>query len=64
MLTRNPARAVGLTDRGAIEPGLQADVQIVRMGKAGVPSVEQVFRAGRQVFSFVQTSRAAALAAN
>jgi alpha-D-ribose 1-methylphosphonate 5-triphosphate diphosphatase len=64
MLTLNAARAVGLTDRGAIEPGLLADVQIVRMGTSGLPSVEQVFREGRPVFSFVQTSRAAAVAAN
>jgi alpha-D-ribose 1-methylphosphonate 5-triphosphate diphosphatase len=63
MLTINPARAVGLTDRGAIEPGLSADLVLARVDRAGFPVVDQVFRAGRQVFSFVQTVPAAALAA-
>jgi alpha-D-ribose 1-methylphosphonate 5-triphosphate diphosphatase len=64
MLTVNAARAVGLRDRGAIQPGLQADVILVRMSRSGVPSVEQVFRVGRPVFSFAEPSRTPALAVN
>jgi alpha-D-ribose 1-methylphosphonate 5-triphosphate diphosphatase len=62
MLTLNAARAVGLTDRGAIEPGFSADLVLARMSAAGVPCVEQVFRQGRPVFSFLQTTPAPALA--
>jgi alpha-D-ribose 1-methylphosphonate 5-triphosphate diphosphatase len=64
MLTLNPARAVGLTDRGAIEPGLLADLQLVRMSASGVPAVEEVFRNGRRVFSFGRTTPARELVAN
>jgi alpha-D-ribose 1-methylphosphonate 5-triphosphate diphosphatase len=63
MLSFNPARAVGLTDRGAIVPGLSADLVLARIDAAGFPSVEQAFRAGRQVFSFARTVASAALAA-
>ena len=63
MLTLNPARAVGLIDRGAVEPGLSADLVLARLDHAGFPCVEQVFRAGRQVFSFLQTAPSAVLAA-
>jgi alpha-D-ribose 1-methylphosphonate 5-triphosphate diphosphatase len=31
MVTRNPARATGLEDRGALEPGLRADLIQVRL---------------------------------
>jgi alpha-D-ribose 1-methylphosphonate 5-triphosphate diphosphatase len=62
MLTINPARAVGMTDRGAIEPGLSADLVLARIDRAGFPVVGHVFRAGRQVFSFAQTAPSAALA--
>jgi alpha-D-ribose 1-methylphosphonate 5-triphosphate diphosphatase len=63
MLSLNPARAVGLTDRGAVEAGLSADLVIARIDRAGFPCVEQVFRAGRQVFNFLQTAPSAVLAA-
>jgi alpha-D-ribose 1-methylphosphonate 5-triphosphate diphosphatase len=61
MLTLNPARAVGMTDRGAIEPGLLADLVLARTSKAGLPRIEQVIRAGQTVFSFAQTAPARAL---
>lgn len=51
-LTLNPARAVGLDDRGAIELGLAADLIVVRPSASGLPFVEAAFRAGRAVFSF------------
>jgi alpha-D-ribose 1-methylphosphonate 5-triphosphate diphosphatase len=63
MLTLNPARAVGLTDRGTIEPGLSADLALARLDRAGFPCVEQVFRAGRPVFSFAQAAPGAVLVA-
>jgi alpha-D-ribose 1-methylphosphonate 5-triphosphate diphosphatase len=47
-VTAAPARAVGLTDRGALALGLRADV--IRFGThAGVPSVQGVWSAGRRV---------------
>ena len=51
-LTFNPARAVGLTDRGAIQEGLRADLNIVRLGPSGVPQVRATLKAGRPVFQF------------
>lgn len=47
-VTSTPAKATGLTDRGAIAPGLRAD--LVRVGMADtVPIVRQVWRQGRRV---------------
>jgi alpha-D-ribose 1-methylphosphonate 5-triphosphate diphosphatase len=63
MLTLDPARAVGLTDRGAIEPGQSADLLLASLDRAGFPCVEQVFRAGRPVFSFTQMAPTAAVGA-
>jgi alpha-D-ribose 1-methylphosphonate 5-triphosphate diphosphatase len=45
-LTLNPARAVGLNDRGAIEDGLSADFILVRRTGRSFPAVERVFRSG------------------
>jgi len=47
LVTANPARAVGLADRGAIAPGLRAD--LVRVRRAGVPVVRAVWLEGRRV---------------
>ncbi|WP_407522679.1 alpha-D-ribose 1-methylphosphonate 5-triphosphate diphosphatase [Methylobacterium oryzisoli] len=47
-VTRNPARATGLTDRGALEPGLRADLVRVRVAQ-DVPVVRQVWRGGERV---------------
>jgi alpha-D-ribose 1-methylphosphonate 5-triphosphate diphosphatase len=47
-VTVNPARATGLTDRGAIAVGLKAD--IIRVKCAGeLPIVREVYRDGRRV---------------
>lgn len=47
-VTSTPAAATGLSDRGAIAPGLRAD--LVRVGLAGTtPIVRQVWRQGRRV---------------
>lgn len=48
MVTLNPARATGLDDRGALEPGLRAD--LVRVHMAGdIPVVRMAWREGRRV---------------
>jgi alpha-D-ribose 1-methylphosphonate 5-triphosphate diphosphatase len=50
LVTANPARAVGLDDRGRLAPGQRADlVAVVR--RAGVPSVAQTWVAGRPCFT-------------
>jgi len=46
-VTRNPADAVGLTDRGRIEIGARADLILV--DPEPTPSVERVFVGGRSV---------------
>ncbi|WP_412563984.1 alpha-D-ribose 1-methylphosphonate 5-triphosphate diphosphatase [Thalassobius sp. MITS945101] len=49
LVTRNPAKALGLTDRGEIKPGLLADLAFVQTGK--MPRVTATMRAGRFVHS-------------
>jgi len=46
--TRNPARAIGLQDRGEIAPGLRADLVRLREHD-GVPAIRGVWRAGERV---------------
>jgi alpha-D-ribose 1-methylphosphonate 5-triphosphate diphosphatase len=48
MVSATPARTVGLDDRGAIRPGLRADLVRVRH-MTGVPVVRSVWREGRRV---------------
>ncbi len=47
-VSHNPARMIGLTDRGQIIPGQRADFLRVRLFE-GIPVVLNVWRAGRQV---------------
>ncbi len=48
-VTRSPARATGLADRGEIAPGMRAD--LVRVHRGGeVPVVRRVWRGGERVF--------------
>jgi alpha-D-ribose 1-methylphosphonate 5-triphosphate diphosphatase len=49
-VTRNPARAIRLQDRGDIAPGQRADVLRVRMNGAGMPSVRETWFAGQRAF--------------
>ncbi|WP_117194380.1 alpha-D-ribose 1-methylphosphonate 5-triphosphate diphosphatase [Rhizobium terrae] len=49
LATSNPAAALGLTDRGAIETGLRADLVIAERGR--MPRVRATFSNGRQVYS-------------
>ena len=48
-VTRNPARAAGLHDRGRIEAGARADVLLV--DPEPIPTVERVFVAGSEALS-------------
>jgi len=48
MVSRKPAEAVGLSDRGVIAPGKRADLIQVRLDE-GVPVVRSVWRQGRRV---------------
>ena len=47
-VTRNPARAVGLDDRGEIAPGLRADLVRCKSTQ-GAPIIRDVWRAGEKV---------------
>ncbi|MEM6712793.1 MAG: alpha-D-ribose 1-methylphosphonate 5-triphosphate diphosphatase [Pseudomonadota bacterium] len=49
LVTANPARLTGLTDRGRIEVGLRADLAQVRVVE-GQPIVRGVWREGERVF--------------
>ena len=48
-VTRNPARMVGLDDRGEIKTGKRADLARVRRLDDGTPVVRNVWREGRRV---------------
>ena len=52
MLTLNAARAVGLADRGAIQPGMRADLVVARVDASGLPHVEATLREGRSTFLY------------
>jgi len=52
MITLNAAQAVGLADRGAIQPGLRADITLMRLDEYGFPVVEAVFSRGQQSYSY------------
>lgn len=47
-ITRNPAMAAGLTDRGEIAPGKRADLVRVRLTD-GLPIVREVYRYGARI---------------
>ena len=48
-ITRNPARAIGLTDRGELAPGLRADLIRVRMS-GDMPIVRGAWHQGQRAF--------------
>ena len=49
-VTCNPARAIGMQDRGEVAVGQRADVLRVRMNRVGMPVVLQTWLAGKRVF--------------
>ncbi|NJM84669.1 MAG: amidohydrolase family protein, partial [Tabrizicola sp.] len=49
LATLNPARALGLTDRGALAPGLLADLVIA--DDTGIGHVRATLRAGLKIYS-------------
>jgi alpha-D-ribose 1-methylphosphonate 5-triphosphate diphosphatase len=49
-VTRNPARAIALQDRGEVALGQRADVLRVRMNRAGMPMVLETWCAGKRAF--------------
>lgn len=49
-VTRNPARAIGLMDRGEVALGLRADLLRVRMNRAGMPTVMETWLNGKRAF--------------
>jgi len=55
LTSANPATALGLTDRGAIEPGLLADLVVA--DRQPVARVRATFRAGRLIYSDGTLSR-------
>jgi len=55
MITRNPARAVGLEDRGEIAIGKLADLALVRVDDLGMPQVEATFTGGRTTMTFARS---------
>ena len=62
LVTANPARAAGLTDRGRIAVGLRADLVVARM-QGGVATAEVTCVAGRSVLRTLAPARALAEAA-
>jgi alpha-D-ribose 1-methylphosphonate 5-triphosphate diphosphatase len=48
MVTATPAKAIGLQDRGTLEPGLRADLIQVKM-VGDIPIVRGVWREGKRV---------------
>ncbi|MFA6154469.1 alpha-D-ribose 1-methylphosphonate 5-triphosphate diphosphatase [Mesorhizobium sp.] len=48
LTSANPAKALGLTDRGAVEPGLLADLVVA--DRQPVARVRATFRAGRMIY--------------
>jgi alpha-D-ribose 1-methylphosphonate 5-triphosphate diphosphatase len=49
LVSSGPAAAAGLTDRGAIEPGLRGDVIVVDASDPDLPRVAAAFSAGRLI---------------
>ncbi|EKE67695.1 alpha-D-ribose 1-methylphosphonate 5-triphosphate diphosphatase [Celeribacter baekdonensis] len=52
LVTANPAKALGLTDRGRIEPGLRADLALVERGP--LTRVSATFCGGKMIHSIGQ----------
>ncbi len=51
LVSRNPARAMGLTDRGRIAPGLRADLLLIDWPEGHAPAPRRTWVAGRAGYS-------------
>jgi len=51
LVSRNPADAIGLTDRGTLDPGRRADILLVDDSDPALPRVVATFVAGTRVFA-------------
>ena len=49
-VTRNPARAIGMADRGEIAVGQRADLVRVRMNRVGMPTVLETWLLGNRAY--------------
>ena len=49
-VTRNPARAIGMSDRGEVAVGQRADILRVRMNRVGMPHAMETSLAGRRAY--------------
>ena len=49
-VTRNPARAIGMSDRGEVAIGQRADILRVRMNRVGMPHVMETSLAGKRAY--------------
>lgn len=49
-VTRNPARAIGMSDRGELAVGRRADILRVRMNRVGMPHVMETSLAGKRAY--------------
>jgi len=56
LVSENPARAVGLDDRGSIAPGKRADLVLIDAAHPGLPLVRATLAGGRVVFSCAGTA--------
>jgi len=50
LVSGNPARALGLNDRGTIETGKRADLVLVEWPEGGTPAVRRTWSAGREAY--------------
>jgi alpha-D-ribose 1-methylphosphonate 5-triphosphate diphosphatase len=57
LVSLNPARAMGLTDRGRIAPGLRADLVLVDWPEGHTPSALRTWVAARGGYSALPISR-------
>lgn len=53
LISANPARALGLSDRGQIAEGLRADLVLVDWPDSGLPAIRQTWVAGRCAYAAI-----------
>ena len=49
-VTRNPARSIGMSDRGEVAAGQRADILRVRMNRVGMPHVMETSLVGKRAY--------------